>query len=69
MIQDLTGMMIERLQAYKAASKALPNRVIIYRDGVSEVGFPKSWRLSRLLRQNHRDNTTMYSETSFVRKC
>ena len=37
MIQDLTDMMIERLQAYKATSKALPKRVIIYRDGVSEV--------------------------------
>jgi len=42
MIQDLTEMMVERLQAYKAASKALPKRVIIYRDGVSEVGFLKS---------------------------
>jgi len=30
-------MMIERLQAFKATSKTLPNRVIIYRDGVSEV--------------------------------
>ena len=41
MILDLTEMMIERLQAYKAASKTLPKRMIIYRDGVSEVGFLK----------------------------
>jgi eukaryotic translation initiation factor 2C len=39
-------MMVERLQAYKATSKALPKRVIIYRDGVSEVRFLKSWRLT-----------------------
>ena len=37
MIQDLTEMMVERLLAYKAVSKTLPKRVIIYRDGVSEV--------------------------------
>jgi hypothetical protein len=32
-------MMVERLQAYKSASKTkvLPKRVIVYRDGVSEV--------------------------------
>ncbi|KAF9652530.1 Piwi-domain-containing protein [Thelephora ganbajun] len=36
MILDLTEMMVERLQAYKATTKALPKRVIVYRDGVSE---------------------------------
>ena len=34
--------MVERLQAYKAASKVLPKRVIIYRDGVSEVSILES---------------------------
>lgn len=46
MIKDLTDMMIERLQAYKAASKALPKRVIVYRDGVSEVRNLVSLRLA-----------------------
>ena len=41
MIQELKEMMVERLQAYKAANKDLPKRVIIYRDGVSEVSFLK----------------------------
>lgn len=30
-------MMIERLQAYRRRSKVLPKRVVIFRDGVSEV--------------------------------
>jgi len=38
-IQDLTEMMMERLQAFKAASGSLPERVVIYRAGVSEVCF------------------------------
>jgi len=62
-------MMVERLQAYKAASRTLPKRVIIYRDGVGEVGFLKSSRLPKLLRENHRDNITTYSRMSFIRKC
>lgn len=36
MIEDLTEMMVERLQEYRTANKALPKRIIIYRDGVSE---------------------------------
>ena len=30
-------MIIERLQAFRARSKVLPKRMIIFRDGVSEV--------------------------------
>jgi hypothetical protein len=37
MIDDLTEMMLERLRAYKKKSGDLPERVIVYRDGVSEV--------------------------------
>jgi len=37
MITDLTTMMIERLQVYSAKNRGLPDRIIIYRDGVSEV--------------------------------
>lgn len=36
-IAELADMMIERLQAFRARSKALPDRVFIFRDGVSEV--------------------------------
>ena len=38
MVQDLTAMLVERLVFFKANERALPERVIIYRDGVSEVG-------------------------------
>ena len=65
MIQDLTGMMVERLLAYKATSKALPKRIIIYRDGVSEVRAFELSRLGTVFRQNHRDNTMItYSKKS-----
>ncbi|PSR77740.1 hypothetical protein PHLCEN_2v7724 [Hermanssonia centrifuga] len=36
MTQELTEMLVERLVAYKKNVKALPERVIVYRDGVSE---------------------------------
>ncbi|KAG1761419.1 ribonuclease H-like domain-containing protein [Suillus occidentalis] len=39
MIDDLTEMMLERLRAYKKKSGYLPERVIVYRDGVSEGQF------------------------------
>jgi hypothetical protein len=30
-------MIVERLQAYRRHSKVLPERMIVFRDGVSEV--------------------------------
>jgi eukaryotic translation initiation factor 2C len=36
-IAELKAMMIERLQAFRKRSNALPDRVLIFRDGVSEV--------------------------------
>jgi eukaryotic translation initiation factor 2C len=39
MITELEVMMQERLDVYKKKSKALPTRIIVYRDGVSEVGY------------------------------
>jgi len=39
MITDLASMMIERLQVYKAKNRILPDRVFVYRDGVSEGQF------------------------------
>lgn len=68
MIQDLTEMMVERLQAYKAASKNLPKRVIVYRDGVSEVRVLGPLRLTDVLRQNRRGNTRKCSKKSSLSK-
>ncbi|GJE86301.1 argonaute-like protein [Phanerochaete sordida] len=39
MVTDLAEMMIERLKAFQAASNVLPDRIIVYRDGVSEGQF------------------------------
>ncbi|KAG2753631.1 Piwi-domain-containing protein [Suillus brevipes Sb2] len=39
MITDLTSMMIERLRFYAEKNKALPDRIFVYRDGVSEGQF------------------------------
>ncbi len=37
MVDELEGMIIERLLAYEKKSRKLPERVFIFRDGVSEV--------------------------------
>ena len=37
MVENLTRMTIERLQLYQKKNRRLPDRVIVYRDGVSEV--------------------------------
>ena len=37
MISDLKDMMVERLLIYQKRNKSLPERVLVYRDGVSEV--------------------------------
>ncbi|KAH7919917.1 Piwi-domain-containing protein [Leucogyrophana mollusca] len=39
MITDLSAMMVERLLAYKEKNKSLPDRIFVYRDGVSEGQF------------------------------
>jgi len=36
MVQNLTAMLTERILAYEKANKRLPERMIVYRDGVSE---------------------------------
>ncbi|KZV96981.1 Piwi-domain-containing protein [Exidia glandulosa HHB12029] len=40
-IAALSDMMVERLQAYRATSKVLPERVLVFRDGVSEGQYDK----------------------------
>jgi hypothetical protein len=37
MITDLCEMMVQRLLLFKARSNTLPEQVLVYRDGVSEV--------------------------------
>ncbi|KZT01938.1 argonaute-like protein [Laetiporus sulphureus 93-53] len=37
MVENLSAMMIERLQLWQKKNKSLPDRVIIFRDGVSEA--------------------------------
>ncbi len=37
MVTNLDKMMIARLELFKIKSKILPTRVLVYRDGVSEV--------------------------------
>lgn len=37
MLDELQDMMVERLLVYERKNKVLPARVIVYRDGVSEV--------------------------------
>lgn len=38
MVSDLDKMMIARLDLFKQKNRILPHRVLVYRDGVSEVG-------------------------------
>lgn len=42
-IAELSDMIIERLQAFRRRSNVLPKRMIIFRDGVSEVLFRRSY--------------------------
>ncbi|EKM51085.1 uncharacterized protein PHACADRAFT_212985 [Phanerochaete carnosa HHB-10118-sp] len=36
MVEDLTKLLVERLQLYEQKTRTLPERVLVYRDGVSE---------------------------------
>ena len=37
MLDELRDMLIERLNLYEKKNKVLPDRIFVYRDGVSEV--------------------------------
>jgi len=39
MLDELDEMLIERLNLWEKRNKSLPERILIYRDGVSEVCF------------------------------
>lgn len=38
MLDELRDMLVERLLLYEKKNKVLPERIFVYRDGVSEVG-------------------------------
>lgn len=40
MVSQLSDMLVERLLVYEKKNKVLPSRVLVYRDGVSEVSRP-----------------------------
>lgn len=42
MVEKLTAMTIERLEVYRKKNTRLPDRVFVYRDGVSEVSIVSS---------------------------
>lgn len=37
MLDELRDMMVERLLLYEKKNKSLPQRILVFRDGVSEV--------------------------------
>ncbi len=37
MVTELEAMMIERLKVFNGRNKRYPERILVYRDGVSEV--------------------------------
>lgn len=37
MLDELRDMLVERLLVYEKKNKALPERIFVFRDGVSEV--------------------------------
>lgn len=39
MIVELPAMMVERLQLFKAKRNSFPERIVVFRDGVSEGQF------------------------------
>lgn len=55
MLDELDEMLVERLKLWEQRNKSLPERVLIYRDGVSEVFVSLSWcaqNLSSITRVN-----------------
>ncbi len=64
MISDVKGMMIERINVYRAKMKSLPKRILVFRDGVSEVR-SSSVNVDTLLIKLIRGNSTKCSTRSF----
>ena len=43
MVQGLTKALVNRLTLYRQKNKTLPERIMVYRDGVSEVNTPNPY--------------------------
>lgn len=68
MVTELKEMMVERLLTYQKHSRRLPDRVYVYRDGVSEVRYLSLLRCTMLLTNNtHRANSTRFYTKNFLR--
>jgi hypothetical protein len=69
MITNLAGMMFERLNLFKTRNKLLPNRILVYRDGVSEVGVMviTFYATPTPLNLSPRDNSRLWSQKNFQR--
>jgi len=67
MLDELRDMLVERLLVYEKKNRALPARIIVYRDGVSEVSSPVVLSNSELPDKDYRANSTRCSKMSFRR--
>ena len=68
MLDELQDMMVERLLVYEKKNKELPARVIVYRDGVSEVSLYHSFYDSENCSDHQiRDNLMRSWRKSFLR--
>lgn len=71
MLDELRDMLVERLLVYETKNKSLPDRILVFRDGVSEVchsPYILLLCLCRYLSLPHcRVNTTLSLKKSFPR--
>jgi hypothetical protein len=67
MLDELKAMMVERLAYYERKNKALPERIFVFRDGVSEVCALSSDAILPLMPPLHRANTTQSCVMSFLK--
>jgi len=65
MLDELRDMLVERLLFYEKKNRALPARIIVYRDGVSEVSSSIFISNPELSDKDCRVNSTLCSKKSF----
>jgi hypothetical protein len=66
MVSNLSGMMKERLELFRTHNRLLPQRILVYRDGVSEVSFTTAV-LSSFFMVNFRASSKLSSTKSCPR--
>jgi hypothetical protein len=67
MLDELRDMLVERLLVYEKKNRALPARIIVYRDGVSEVSSSIFISNPELSDKNCRVNSIPCSRKSFLK--